>query len=552
MKKNIAVLAGDGIGPEITSQAVKVLNTIAEEFGHEFNYKYCLVGADAIDKTGNPLPDETIAACRNSDAILFGTVGHPKYDNDPSATVRPELAILKLRQLLGLYLNIRPIKPYPALQHLSPLKPTQLEDVDLIILRELTGGIYFGKKELSANDNHASDDCSYSREAIERATHLAFEYARQRKKKVTLVDKANVMETSRLWRKVVKEIAAGYPDVKLDLMFVDYAAVQIIMNPKQFDVILTENLFGDIIGDEATVLSGSLGLLASATIGSITSLFEPVHGSYPQAAGKDIANPVGSILSAALMLDHFGLNTEAQLVRDGVEWTFWNGFVTKDIDPVNFYFTSTIGELVSDFISNRIPNNINRTSVDLKAARVNPNEEVVIYLPENDIPLFVCEEITIAAAEFLESLGYELETEDDPVFSSFFKKLKFVFTKKITEKELEKLYDHGKKALELKHIELPTAEQTDKLATAAERLINSLGNVQEGVVRCGVFIVLKKVVNGETRIIVQQLTQEMIVILDKRPDLVFNLNTIYELLTGDVKKDKEITDSEDSAVPVVE
>ncbi|MBS1916791.1 MAG: 3-isopropylmalate dehydrogenase [Bacteroidetes bacterium] len=370
MTKNIVVIEGDGIGPEVTRQSVKVLNSIAEQFGHEFNYSYHLMGADAIDKTGNPLPDETIEASLNSDAILFGAIGHPKYDNDPTAKVRPEQGLLKLRKSLQLFANIRPVSTYPALHHLSPLKTKNIEDVDFIIYRELTGGIYFGKKETDADGNRALDDCTYTREEIERIAHLAFKQAQLRRKKLTLVDKANVLETSRLWRKVVKEIAAQYSDVELDFLFVDNAAMQIILNPKQFDVVLTENMFGDIISDEASVISGSLGLLPSASVGKGSALFEPIHGSYPQAAGKDIANPLGSILSAAMMLDHFGLHKEAELVRTAVNWTLQNGFVTKDIDPVNFYFTSTIGELISDFVGNKFPGDINKANIELRKSTI--------------------------------------------------------------------------------------------------------------------------------------------------------------------------------------
>src|SRR5688500_9855312 len=289
------------------------------------------MGADAIDKTGSALPDETVDICLNSNAILFGEIGHPKYDNDPTAKVRPEQGLLKLRKALQLFANIRPVSTYPALHHLSPLKNKQLEDVDFVIYRELTGGIYFGKKEVNADQTQASDDCVYTRPEIERIAHLAFKQAQARRKKLTLVDKANVLETSRLWRKVVQEIAGSYKDVAVDYMFVDNAAMQIILNPKQFDVVLTENMFGDIISDEASVISGSLGLLPSASIGTGSALFEPIHGSYPQAAGKDIANPLGSILSAAMMLEHFKMTEEAALVRKAVEWTLANGFVTKDI-----------------------------------------------------------------------------------------------------------------------------------------------------------------------------------------------------------------------------
>lgn len=350
MEKKIAVIFGDGIGPEVTQQSIKVLNAVGQRFGHVFHYTEAIMGADAIDKTGNPLPDETIATCLNSDAILFGAIGHPKYDNDPAAKVRPEQGLLKLRKELQLFTNIRPITTYQALHHLSPLKSKQLKGIDFIIFRELTGGIYFGKKELSADQTYATDECSYSKNEIERVSHLAFQYARKRKRRLTLVDKANVLETSRLWRKVVQGIATQYSDVTVDYMFVDNAAMQIILHPAQFDVILTENMFGDIISDEASVLSGSLGLLPSASVGNTAALFEPIHGSYPQAAGKDIANPLGSILSAAMMLDHFQMTEEATAVREAVSWTLAHGFVSKDIDAVNNYTTTAIGDMITDHI----------------------------------------------------------------------------------------------------------------------------------------------------------------------------------------------------------
>jgi 3-isopropylmalate dehydrogenase len=370
MQKNIVVIEGDGIGPEVTRQAIKVLNAVAETGGHDFTYSYHLMGADAIDKTGNPLPDATIEAALNSDAILFGAIGHPRYDNDPSAKVRPEQGLLKLRKSLQLFANIRPVTTYPSLQHLSPLKAKILEDVDFVIYRELTGGIYFGKKESNAEGTQASDECTYTREEIERIAHLAFKAAQQRKKKLTLVDKANVLETSRLWRKVVQNIAGEYRDVKVDFLFVDNAAMQIILNPRQFDVILTENMFGDIISDEASVISGSLGLLPSASIGKGAALFEPIHGSYPQATGKDIANPLGSILSAAMLLDHFGLHADAGKIREAANWTLQNGFVTKDIDPINFYFTSTIGELISDYVGGKIPGDIHKGNIELRKSTI--------------------------------------------------------------------------------------------------------------------------------------------------------------------------------------
>jgi 3-isopropylmalate dehydrogenase len=370
MNKNITVIFGDGIGPEVTKQSLKILDAIATQFKHEFHYTYGLMGADAIDKTGNPLPDETIAACLNSDAVLFGAIGHPKYDNDPTAKVRPEQGLLKLRKTLQLYANIRPITTYPALQHLSPLKQKQLEGIDFIIFRELTGGIYFGKKEINEEKTQAIDECVYTKPEIERITHLAFHYAMQRRKKLTLVDKANVLETSRLWRKVVQEIAAQYPEVAVDYMFVDNAAMQIILYPKQFDVVLTENMFGDIISDEASVLAGSLGMLPSASIGTGTALFEPIHGSYPQAAGKDIANPLGSILSTAMMLDYLKMHEEANLIREAVDWTLQNKFVTKDIDSINFYFTSTIGDLVADYVNNKITGEVNQKNIELRKSTI--------------------------------------------------------------------------------------------------------------------------------------------------------------------------------------
>lgn len=370
MEKKIAVILGDGIGPEVTQQSIKVLDAVAKHYNHKFHYSFGLMGADAIDKTGNPLPDETIELCLNSDAVLFGAIGHPKYDNDPTAKVRPEQGLLKLRKSLQLFANIRPVNTFPTLQHLSPLKAKNLEGVDCVIYRELTGGIYFGAKNLSEDGTKASDECSYSAAEIERIAHLAFKAAQQRRKKLTLVDKANVLETSRLWRKVVQAMASQYPDVTVDFLFVDNAAMQLIVNPKQFDVILTENMFGDILSDEASVITGSLGLLPSASVGNGGALFEPIHGSYPQAAGKDIANPLGSILSAAMLLDHFGLQAEAAKVRGAVQWTIDNSFVTKDIDPVNFYFTSTIGELISDLVQDKIPSELHPENIQLRKSTI--------------------------------------------------------------------------------------------------------------------------------------------------------------------------------------
>ena len=370
MQKNIAVILGDGIGPEVTQQALRVLNAVAERYDHDFNYRFCSMGAEAIDRYGVPLPEETVEVCLNSDAILFGAIGHPKYDNDPMAKVRPEQGLFGIRKALQLFANIRPITTYTLLQHLLPFKPKHLEGVDCVIFRELTGGIYFGKRHTSEDGNYASDEASYSREEIERIAHLAFQSAAKRKNKLTLVDKANVLDTSRLWRRVVKEVAVAYPEVAVDYMYADNASVQIILNPKQFDVILTENLIGDILSDEASALVGSMGMLPSASIGVNRALFEPIHGSFPKAAGKDIANPVGAILSAAMMMDYFGLAHEAELIRGGVAWTLQNNFVTKDIDPVNFYFTNTIGDLIADYVSGKIPGTVKKENIELRKSTI--------------------------------------------------------------------------------------------------------------------------------------------------------------------------------------
>lgn len=370
MKKKISVIFGDGVGPEVTQQSIKVLNTVAVKYGHQFEYTYGLIGAAAIDETGDPLPQQTIDMCREGDAILFGAVGHPRYDNDPYVKVRPEHGLLRLRKELDLFASIRPVVSYPSLYHISPLKKKQLMAVDFIIYRELSSGVYFGKKEINEEETMASDLCVYNKNEIERIARKAFIAALQRRKKLTLVDKTNVMATSKLWRKTIQELASDYPSVNVDYLFVDNAAMQLIMNPGQFDIILTENMFGDILSDESSVICGSLGLLPSASIGENYALFEPIHGSYPKAAGRDIANPVGSILSAAMMLDHFGLPEEATDIREAVGWTLANGFVSQDIDPVNAHYTSTIGEFVSDFISDDIPENINAKNIAFGKATI--------------------------------------------------------------------------------------------------------------------------------------------------------------------------------------
>jgi 3-isopropylmalate dehydrogenase len=353
MEFKIAVLPGDGIGPEVIEQAIKVLKAIAEVYQHVFEFEYASVGAVAIDETGDPLPDNTLALCKNATVVLFGAIGDPKYDNDPSASVRPEQGLLRLRKELGLFANIRPVTAYPSLLDKSPLKKQIIQGTDMVIYRELTGGIYFGEKKLSHEGTVASDLCQYSEEEITRITHLAFKAAQSRKKKVTLVDKANVLETSRLWRRVVVDIAKDYADVSLDFLFVDNAAMQMILNPTQFDVILTENMFGDIISDEGSVIGGSIGLLASASVGDSTALFEPIHGSYPQAKGKNIANPIASILSAAMLLDYLELHQEADAVRKAVDKTLRHNIVTPDLNSSINYGTDVVGETVADFILNQ-------------------------------------------------------------------------------------------------------------------------------------------------------------------------------------------------------
>ncbi|CAM3907161.1 3-isopropylmalate dehydrogenase [Flavobacterium branchiophilum NBRC 15030 = ATCC 35035] len=352
MELKIALLPGDGIGPEVTKQAVKILKAVEKVFGHQFVFEEAHVGAIAIDETGNPLPETTLTLCKNSDAVLFGAIGDPKYDNNPDAKVRPEQGLLKLRKELGLYANIRPIKAYETLLEKSPLKKNIIEGTDMLIYRELTGGIYFGAKKLSEDGKTASDLCEYSQYEIERIAHLAFKAAQTRRKKLTLVDKANVLESSRLWRRVVTNIATTYPDVTLDFLFVDNAAMQMILNPSQFDVILTENMFGDIISDEGSVIGGSIGLLASASVGDKSALFEPIHGSYPQAKGKNIANPIAAILSAGMLLDHFGLYKEGESVRKAVENTLELNIVTPDLNVVRNFETDYVGDAIANTILN--------------------------------------------------------------------------------------------------------------------------------------------------------------------------------------------------------
>ncbi|MGB5821577.1 MAG: 3-isopropylmalate dehydrogenase [Saonia sp.] len=347
MNLKIALLPGDGIGPEVLAQAKKCLQAIEETFNHNFSYTEASVGAIAIDKTGNPLPDDTLQLCKDSDAVLFGAIGDPKYDNDPNAKVRPEQGLLRLRKELGLFANIRPVKVFPTLIEKSPLRKEVITGTDFVIYRELTGGIYFGEKKLSKDGTVASDLCEYSEKEVSRIAHLAFKAAKNRKNKLTLVDKANVLESSRLWRKVVTKIGESYPEVALDFLFVDNAAMQIILNPSQFDVILTENMFGDILSDEGSVIGGSIGLLPSASIGIDNALFEPIHGSYPQAKGKNIANPIAAILSAAMLLDHFGMDEESRAVVIAVLKCLKKGIVSPDLDVSSKYGTNDIGDFIS-------------------------------------------------------------------------------------------------------------------------------------------------------------------------------------------------------------
>ncbi|MGV0833351.1 3-isopropylmalate dehydrogenase [Empedobacter brevis] len=346
----IAVLPGDGIGPEVVSETIKVLKVVEQVFKYNFEFEQALIGAIAIDETGNPLPEETLQLCKNSDAVLFGAIGDPKYDNNPNAKVRPEQGLLKLRKELGLFANIRPIKAYESLLGKSPLKRSYIEGTDMMIFRELINGIYFGEKFTAQDGSHAYDTCSYNRKDIEQITHLAFQEAMKRRKKVTLVDKANVLDTSRLWRKVTMEISREYPEVELDYLFVDNAAMQLILNPKQFDVILTENMFGDIISDEGSVIGGSIGLLPSASIGTENALFEPIHGSYPQAKGKGIANPMASILSAAMMLRYLELEEGAKAIEKAVENAINNLIVTSDLDETSDYSTSVVTNYIAKIL----------------------------------------------------------------------------------------------------------------------------------------------------------------------------------------------------------
>ena len=354
MKLNIAVLPGDGIGPEIVKVALDATIAVCEKFGHELSYTYGICGATAIDQVGNAYPEETHELCMKSDAVLFGAVGDPKFDNDPSAKVRPEQGLLAMRKRLGLYANIRPVTTFESLIHKSPLRADLVKGADFMCIRELTGGMYFGRPQGRSEDgNTAYDTCVYSREEVERIVTLAYEYAMKRRKKVTIVDKANVLATSRLWREVAKGIEPKYPEVETEYMFVDNAAMRLIQWPTSFDVMVTENMFGDILTDEASVITGSMGLLPSASIGTYTSVFEPIHGSWPQAAGQNIANPLATVLSAAMMFDYaFDLKAEAELIRKAVDASMDANVRTQDIqvEGEKPYSTSELGEWLVDYI----------------------------------------------------------------------------------------------------------------------------------------------------------------------------------------------------------
>jgi 3-isopropylmalate dehydrogenase len=356
MKKKITILPGDGIGKEVTACGKKVLEQIAECFGHEFVFDYGQIGHEAIEATGTPLPDETLTKLKNCDAILFGAVGHPKYDNDPTLPVRPEQGLLKMRKELGLYANLRPIKLFDELLEASSIKPEILKGADILFFRELTGDVYFGERGRTNNNQTAFDTMIYSAYEVERIAHKAFKAAQTRKKKLTSVDKANVLESSRLWRSVVQEVAKQYPDVTVEHMFVDSAAMKLIQNPRSFDVVLTGNLFGDILTDEASQIAGSMGMLASASIGDTVGLYEPIHGSAHDITGKGIANPLASILSAALLLDiSFGLQEEADAVIKAVEKTLKDGYRTKDIADASTAHEKILGtEVMGNVIANQI------------------------------------------------------------------------------------------------------------------------------------------------------------------------------------------------------
>ena len=353
MKLNIAVLAGDGIGPEIMEQGVAVMSAVAEKFGHEVSYKEALCGAHAIDEVGDPFPEDTFQTCMAADAVLFASVGDPKFDNDPTAKVRPEQGLLAMRKKLGLYANIRPVETFDCLIHKSPLKDDIVRGADFICIRELTGGMYFGEKKEGTDE--AYDTNFYSRPEVERILRVAYQYARQRRKHVTVVDKANVLASSRLWRKVAQEVMTEYPDVETDFMYVDNAAMRMIQDPRFFDVMVTENTFGDILTDEGSCITGSMGLLPSASTGEHTPVFEPIHGSWPQGKGLNIANPLAQILSVAMLYEYFNLKEEGALIREAVNASLDANVRTPEIqvEGAPHYGTKEVGAWIVEYIRNK-------------------------------------------------------------------------------------------------------------------------------------------------------------------------------------------------------
>ncbi len=350
MDLKIAVLAGDGIGPEISAEGVKVMKAVCSKFGHQVTFTEALCGAAAIDAVGNPFPEETLKACQDADAVLFSAVGDPRFDNNPNAKVRPEQGLLAMRKQLGLFANIRPVQTFDCLIHKSPLKDELVRGADFVCIRELTGGMYFGEKK--EGDDYAYDTNAYSRHEVERILKVAFEYAQRRRKHLTVVDKANVLASSRLWRKVAQEMAPQYPDVQTDYMYVDNASMRMIQDPKFFDVMVTENTFGDILTDEGSCISGSMGLLPSASTGESTPVFEPIHGSWPQAKGLNIANPLAQILSVAMLFEYFNLKEEGTLIRRAVDASLEANVRTPEIQVAGGekYGTKEVGQWITDFI----------------------------------------------------------------------------------------------------------------------------------------------------------------------------------------------------------
>ena len=350
MELKIAVLAGDGIGPEISAVGVDVMTAVCKKFGHTVQYEYALCGADAIDKVGDPFPEETYQTCCRADAVLFSAVGDPKFDNDPTAKMRPEQGLLAMRKKLGLFANIRPVQTFKCLLHKSPLRAELVDGADFICIRELTGGMYFGPKY---QDNEKAYDTNYyTRAEIERILQVGFEYALKRRKHLTVVDKANVLASSRLWRQIAQEMVPRYPEVTTDYMYVDNAAMRMIQEPTFFDVMVTENTFGDILTDEGSCISGSMGLLPSASTGSGTPVFEPIHGSWPQAKGQNIANPLAQILSVAMLFEYFDLKAEGTLIRRAVDASLDACVRTPEIQVEGGarYGTREVGAWIVDWI----------------------------------------------------------------------------------------------------------------------------------------------------------------------------------------------------------